>query len=98
MSHAWHLPRALAAFERAGVAATPAPTCFVHREGEREPNYRDWLPSIRAFSTSYYVLHEYLRQAWYSTQGEYGPDAGSHWGDLIRDFARDYSRFGTWSL
>ena len=65
VTHAWHMPRAMVAFERAGVEAIAAPTYFVHREGRREPDYGDWLPSARAFSISYFALHEYLGQIWY---------------------------------
>lgn len=65
VTHAWHMPRAMGAFERVGVEAISAPTYFVHREGVREPSYGDWLPSARAFSISYFALHEYLGQVWY---------------------------------
>lgn len=67
VTHAWHMPRAVEAFERVGIAVTPAPTYFVHKEGtERtEPDYRDWLPSAGAFSVSYFALHEWIGQAWY---------------------------------
>ncbi len=65
VTHAWHLPRAVAAFARTGVETTPAPTSFVHREGEGQPDYRNWLPSADAFLASYYGVHEYLGQAWY---------------------------------
>jgi len=72
VTHAWHMPRAVGAFERAGVETIPAPTSFVHREGGREPDYRDWLPSARAFINSYYVLHEYLGQVWYQLKASTG--------------------------
>jgi uncharacterized SAM-binding protein YcdF (DUF218 family) len=66
VTHAWHMPRAVDAFERAGVDVIPAPTAFVHREGgEGKSDYRDWLPSAGAFTVSYFALHEWLGQAWY---------------------------------
>lgn len=66
VTHAWHMPRAVASFERVGIRVTPAPTYFVHKEGdERTPDYRDWLPSTGAFVVSYYALHEWLGQVWY---------------------------------
>jgi uncharacterized SAM-binding protein YcdF (DUF218 family) len=65
VSDAWHLPRAIEAFARVGIAAIPAPTAFVHREDERGTDYRDWLPSAAAFSNSYRALHEYLGRIWY---------------------------------
>ena len=67
VTHAWHMPRAVEAFERAGTQVTPAPTYFIHKEGpeREEADYRDWLPSAGAFSVSYFALHEWIGQAWY---------------------------------
>ena len=66
VTHAWHLPRAMDAFERAGLEPVPAPTGFIHREGEGDaPAIVDWLPSAGAFSVSYFALHEWLGRAWY---------------------------------
>jgi uncharacterized SAM-binding protein YcdF (DUF218 family) len=75
VTHAWHLPRAVQAFERAEVDAVPAPTAFLHREGEeRERTLQDWLPSMNAFSTSYYALHEWIGRAWYQLRASGRPD------------------------
>jgi len=69
VTSAWHLPRAIEAFERAGVRVTPAPTGFNHRPGwEEDMRYTDWLPSARAFLTSYYALHEHLGRVWYQVR------------------------------
>lgn len=67
VTHAWHMPRAVAAFERVGLEVTPAPTAFIHRAPEepRRGDYRDWLPSAGAFSVSYFALHEHLGRVWY---------------------------------
>lgn len=65
VTSAWHMPRAVEAFERVGLRVTPAPTYFIHRETDRESTYGDWLPSASAFSRSYYAIHEYLGRAWY---------------------------------
>lgn len=66
VTSAWHMPRGLAAFERAGIDVTPAPTGFVHRPGWQEDQlYTDWLPGAGAFLTSYYAIHEYLGALWY---------------------------------
>lgn len=77
VTNAWHMPRALGAFGRVGIETTPAPTYFVHREGGRAPDYRDWLPSAEAFSTSYDGLHEYLGQVWYQLKASMGMAATS---------------------
>lgn len=65
VTHAWHLPRAVEAFERAGIHVTPAPTVHIHKEGGGESDYRDWLPSAGAFSVSWFALHEHLGRVWY---------------------------------
>ncbi len=62
VTHAWHMPRAKAAFERAGLQVVPAPTAF-----------RDWpafkwvsfVPSAGALKETRWALHEALGRAWY---------------------------------
>ena len=64
VTHAWHLPRAVYAFQRAGVRVIPAPTHFVHsRIGNNGAG--KWLPSALALQNSYYALHERLGLLWY---------------------------------
>lgn len=66
VSDAWHLPRAVDAFEGTGLRVTPAPTAFVHHPGwAGELTYRDWLPSARSFMLSYFAVHEHLGRVWY---------------------------------
>ena len=62
VTHAWHMPRAVLAFETAGMEVVPAPTRFVSRA---TPVWSDFLPTARAFSTSYYAIHEGLGLLWY---------------------------------
>lgn len=64
VSHAWHLPRAVEAFERAGFSVTPAPTTFSTRDDD-EIASSDYLPVPRALLTSHYAIHEYLGRLWY---------------------------------
>lgn len=64
VSHAWHLPRAVEAFENAGIRVFPAPTAFAHREG-LGPKFSDFIPGVRALTGSYYAIHEYLGRIWY---------------------------------
>lgn len=69
VTSAWHLPRAVEACERAGLAVTPAPTGFVSRRLEaRDASLRDWLPSAPAFVLSYYAIHEHLGRVWYQVR------------------------------
>lgn len=72
VTQAWHMPRSVAAFERAGIGVIPAPTYFVsqrdpqpgtHREAV--DRLRDWLPQAAAFQASAFVIHELLGQAYY---------------------------------
>jgi len=64
VSHAMHMPRAIAVFDRAGVDVMAAPTRFFHKQDDEE-ELSDWLPSPFALVTSYYALHEYLGRLWY---------------------------------
>lgn len=57
VTHAWHMPRARAAFEKAGFQVTPAPTGFV---APRERALLEWLPSVHGLELSRQVLHEWL--------------------------------------
>lgn len=68
VTHAWHIRRALMAFESARVEAVPAPTAFVSRSGGQ---WRDFMPSAQAFHLTYYAIYEWLGIAWYRlTEGD----------------------------
>jgi uncharacterized SAM-binding protein YcdF (DUF218 family) len=62
VTHAWHMPRARLAFERAGFAVIPAPTGFTTRF---ELTILDFLPKAEALSDSTRFCHEILSIAWY---------------------------------
>jgi uncharacterized SAM-binding protein YcdF (DUF218 family) len=62
VTHAWHMPRARLAFERAGFAVIPAPTAFATRF---ELTVLDFLPKAEALSDSSRFFHEILSIAWY---------------------------------
>ena len=53
----WHMPRSVAAFERAGLAVMPAPMAFVH---PIERDLLQWLPSAQGLLASRLVLRECL--------------------------------------
>ena len=60
VTDAWHMPRAAAAFARAGLAVTPAPVGYVL------PVQRDlleWMPSAYGLLASQKVLQEWLALA-----------------------------------
>lgn len=62
VSHAWHMPRAVAAFEKAGFLVTPAPTGFTTT---RATNIMDFLPRAPSLLNSYLAIHEWLGIIWY---------------------------------
>ncbi len=62
VTHAWHMKRARAAFERAGFAVIPAPTVF-KTEGPR--TLVDYLPQAGALENSSIYVHEAVGRAWY---------------------------------
>lgn len=59
VTHAWHMPRALAAFTQTGLAVLPAPTLFHHHP--LLPT--DLLP--RGYGKTRTALHEWLGLLWY---------------------------------
>jgi uncharacterized SAM-binding protein YcdF (DUF218 family) len=62
VSHAWHLPRALWAFERAGLHALPWPA---PRTALRLNRIADFLPGIDALHDTFYALHEMIGAVYY---------------------------------
>lgn len=66
VTHAWHMPRSERAFERAGLKVIPAPMGFERSDG-LHPG--DFLPSAKAFHTSYYAVHELMGRVWYALRG-----------------------------
>lgn len=60
VTDAWHMPRAVAAFERAGLAVLPAPMGFIVPV---ERDLLEWLPSAYGLMVSREVLREWLALA-----------------------------------
>lgn len=65
VTHAWHMPRAVYAFERNGFEVVPAPTAFRTLD---QLDFVDFLPSSRALHDSALALHEWLGGVWYRVQ------------------------------
>lgn len=64
VTHALHIPRAMACFEHAGLTPIAAPTRFVSA-GQASPSVLDYIPSASALGLSSQALHEYLGLFWY---------------------------------
>ena len=62
VTHAWHMPRAKAAFERAGLQVIPAATAYSARLPLRLPAF---VPSAQALLDSSYFFHEIVGTVWY---------------------------------
>ena len=62
VTSAWHMPRAVRAFEAAGISVIQAPTNF---DAVNEAGVLSFLPSARALHRSYYGLHERLGELSY---------------------------------
>lgn len=65
VTDAWHMPRAVAAFEEAGLGVVAAPTGF-HGARPGVPLALRWLPDADALEMSAQALHEYLGRLWYA--------------------------------
>lgn len=66
VTHAWHMPRAVEAFEHAGIKATPAPTGAMNPA--QVPTLQDWLPKAQSLRMTSLALHEILGRLWYRWQ------------------------------
>jgi len=64
VTHAWHMPRAVEAFQHFDIDVIPAPTAF---EGYNSPRFElsDIVPDARALYYTVLALHEMLGRWWY---------------------------------
>lgn len=63
VTHAWHMPRAMEAFQHNGVVAMPASTGYIHND-KSDVTY-SWLPSARAMYEVSLACHEFVGLFWY---------------------------------
>jgi uncharacterized SAM-binding protein YcdF (DUF218 family) len=62
VTHAWHMPRSVAAFKSAGFDVVPAPTLFATRY---ETTLLDFVPDAGSLSESRIFMHEVIGLLWY---------------------------------
>jgi uncharacterized SAM-binding protein YcdF (DUF218 family) len=62
VTHAWHMRRAMLAFQGTGLIVTAAPTSLDDRLG---PDLNDFLPRAAGWQTGYFAIHEWIGYAWY---------------------------------
>ena len=68
VTHAYHMPRAQAAFESAGLKVLASPHDW--KGGTPDvTELRDWLPAASAVETVWLALHESLGLLWYRLRG-----------------------------
>ncbi|MGD9946272.1 MAG: YdcF family protein [Burkholderiaceae bacterium] len=67
VTHAYHMPRALAAFQRAGFRPLPAP--FGYLGMPTSPPRYGWMPSTWGMQLNWLALHESLGELWYRLRG-----------------------------
>ncbi|MBS1191611.1 MAG: hypothetical protein H6R10_3403 [Rhodocyclaceae bacterium] len=67
VTHAWHMPRSVAAFEAAGFEVVPAPTAFL---ASRRPLMAlDFVPRYEGMHRSGIAIHEAVGMLWYRLRG-----------------------------
>jgi uncharacterized SAM-binding protein YcdF (DUF218 family) len=66
VTHAWHLPRARAAFAAAGLEVVAAPTGF---RGPLQLSLAAFLPSAKGLRDTNWAWHEGLGRVWYALGG-----------------------------
>ncbi len=62
VTHAWHMPRSMRAFQAVGFEVTPAPTAFTTRY---QTDLLAFIPSAGALHDSRIYMHEMIGLLWY---------------------------------
>lgn len=62
VTHSWHMPRSVMAFQAAGFDVVPAPTVF---HTKYRTDLLSFIPSARDLPNSYFFMHEVIGLLWY---------------------------------
>jgi uncharacterized SAM-binding protein YcdF (DUF218 family) len=62
VTHAWHMPRSVQAFQAAGFEVIPAPTVFTT---DFQTDLLSFIPNVYALSASHNFMHEMIGIVWY---------------------------------
>jgi len=62
VTHAWHMPRSVQAFQSVGFEVVPAPTAYTTRH---QTDLLEFLPSADALRGSKHFMHEAIGLLWY---------------------------------
>lgn len=65
VTHAWHMPRSVGAFERTGLDVVPAPFGFAGPD-RQELRVLALVPSAGGLLSTWRALHEWVGLAWYA--------------------------------
>jgi uncharacterized SAM-binding protein YcdF (DUF218 family) len=65
VTHAWHMPRSILAFQAAGFEVVPAPTAFTTRY---QTDLLSFIPRAESLNDSKIYLHELIGLLWYSVK------------------------------
>jgi uncharacterized SAM-binding protein YcdF (DUF218 family) len=63
VTHASHMPRAVAAFSKTGLDIVPAPTVFAYTSGDAPTRY---APRLSGLGESHYAIYEIVGRIWYA--------------------------------
>ncbi len=67
VTHAWHMPRAVQAFQSAGFQVIPAPTAYTTRY---QTDLLTFVPNANALRDSRIFMHEMLGMLWYQLKSK----------------------------
>jgi len=63
VTNAWHMPRSMMSFERAGIQVIPAPMGY--KVYDHHYTLLSYLPNVQALEATNVALHEWIGMIWY---------------------------------